>query len=326
MAHLVRAEFGVGWLVPRRRLDGWQTRLGVGYEQYLFLGPGLSWAVVAVHWLSMGLVSVATAFKAVVIGSFAALPLAVAFLARSLGLGRRAAGLAAVLSLCVSPARSAGPGSRGRSISGWCRTSSAPCRRCLRWAGAAGGRRPAGRWVPATAAALAAVLVSHAISAIILATLLVIILPTLLATDRVTREAVGRLATTVGLAGGLAAFWLVPVVAHRGQHGMLTSWANPPLAERLADILGGQLLFRESVVVWFLLAGWRSASPASRRGAGGRSPCWWARSPTCGRRTCSCAGTPATWSACSSPTEGWAMPGWSRCCRWRRSSATSDAD
>ena len=51
------------------------------------------------HWLSLGLVSVAGAFKVVVIGSFLALPLAVAFLTRSLGLGRRAAGLAAVLAL-----------------------------------------------------------------------------------------------------------------------------------------------------------------------------------------------------------------------------------
>ena len=70
MAHLVRAEFGVRWLAPRGRVDGWQPNFGLGYEQYLFLGPGLCWAVAGVHWLSLGLVSVAGAFKAVVIGSF----------------------------------------------------------------------------------------------------------------------------------------------------------------------------------------------------------------------------------------------------------------
>jgi hypothetical protein len=256
MAHLVRAEFGVGWLVPRGRLDGWQTRLGVGYEQYLFLGPGLSWAVAAVYWLSMGLVSVATAFKMVVIGSFLALPLAVAFLARSMGLGRRAAGLAAVLSLCVS-SPFGGVGIPGTFDIGLVSHQFGAVPTVLALGGmlrVAVDRRL--RWMLATAVALAAVLVSHAISAIVLAVLLMIILPTLLATDRVTAAAVRRLLTTTGLAAGLAGFWLVPVVAHRDLHGMLTSWENPPLAKRMADILSGQLLFRGPVLVWFLAAGW----------------------------------------------------------------------
>jgi 6-pyruvoyl-tetrahydropterin synthase related domain len=256
MAHLVRAEFGVEWLIPRGRVDGWQTRLGVGYEQHLFLGPGLSWAVGAVHWLSLGLMSVATAFKVVVIGSFLALPLAVAFLARSLGLGRRAAGLAAVLSLCVS-SPFGGAGIPGTFDIGLVSHQFGAVPTVLALGGmlrvAVDRRR---RWVLVTAAALAAVLVSHAISAIILAVLLAIMLATLPLTDRVTTGALGRLAATAALAGGLAAFWLVPVAAHRDLHGMLTSWDNPPLARRLADILGGQLLFRGSLTIWFLAAGW----------------------------------------------------------------------
>jgi hypothetical protein len=202
MAHLVRAEFGVGWLVPRGRLDGWQTRLGVGYEQYLFLGPGLSWAVAAVYWLSMGLASVATAFKMVVIGSFLALPLAVAFLARSMGLGRRAAGLAVVLSLCVS-SPFGGVGIPGTFDIGLVSHQFGAVPTVLALGGmlrVAVNRRL--RWMLATAVALAAVLISHAISAIVLAVLLMIILPTLLATDRVTAAAVRRLLTTTGLATG----------------------------------------------------------------------------------------------------------------------------
>jgi hypothetical protein len=46
------------------------------------------------------------------------------------------------------------------------------------------------------------------------------------------------------------------MVAHRDLHGMLTSWENPTVARRLADILGGQLLFRGLVTIWFLAAGW----------------------------------------------------------------------
>jgi len=256
MAHLVRAEFGVRWLGPRGRLDGWQPNFGLGYEQYLFLGPGLSWAVGAVHWLSLGLVSVAGAFKVVVVGSFVALPLAVAFLARSFGLGWRAAGLAAALSLCVSNPFG-GVGIPGTFDIGLAAHQFGAIPTLLALGGmlrVAVDPRP--RWVVFAGAALAATLVSHAISVVVLAVLLVVVLPTLVATDRPTAAAVGRLTRAVAVAGGLAAFWLVPVVVHRDLRGILTSWENPPLAKRLADLLGGQLLFRGSVMVWFLLAGW----------------------------------------------------------------------
>jgi hypothetical protein len=257
MAHLVRAEFGARWLAPRGRLDGWQPNLGLGYEQYLFLGPGLSWAVAGVHWLSLGLVSVAGAFKVVVIGSFLAVPLAVAFLARSFGLGRRAAGLAAVLALCVSNPFG-GVGIPGTFDIGLVAHQFGAVPTVLALGGllrVAVDPRP--RWIVFTAAALAATLVSHIPSAIVLAGLLVIVLPTLLVTDRpAAAAAAGRLAATVALAGGLAGFWLLPLLAHRDLHGGPTGWANPPLAKRLADILGGQLLFKSSILSWLLLAGW----------------------------------------------------------------------
>lgn len=205
MAHLVRAEFGARWLAPRGRVDGWQPNFGLGYEQYLFLGPGLSWAVAAVHWLSLGLVSVAGAFKIVVIGSFLALPLAVAFLARSFGLGRRAAGLAAVLALCVSNPFG-GVGIPGTFDIGLVAHQFGAVPTVLALGGmlrVAVDPRP--RWIVFTAAAVAATLVSHAISAVTLAVLLVIVLPTLLATDRpMAAGAAGRLMATLAL----AARWL----------------------------------------------------------------------------------------------------------------------
>jgi hypothetical protein len=257
MAHLVRAEFGARWLAPRGRVDGWQPNFGLGYEQYLFLGPGLSWAVAAVHWLSLGLVSVAGAFKIVVIGSFLALPLAVAFLARSFGLGRRAAGLAAVLALCVSNPFG-GVGIPGTFDIGLVAHQFGAVPTVLALGGmlrVAVDPRP--RWIVFTAAAVAATLASHAISAVTLAVLLVIVLPTLLATNRpMAAGAAGRLVATLALASALAGFWLLPLLAHHDLHGGLTSWENPPLAKRLADILGGQLLFKSSILSWWLLAGW----------------------------------------------------------------------
>ena len=63
MAHLIRAQFTLDELVPHAQLDGWQSRFGLGYQQFLFYGPGFTWAVVLLHWLSLGLLSVAGAFK-----------------------------------------------------------------------------------------------------------------------------------------------------------------------------------------------------------------------------------------------------------------------
>jgi hypothetical protein len=226
MAHLVRAEFGVEWLVPRGRGGRVADEAGGGYEQYLFLGPGLSWAVGVVRWLSLGWCR----RDRVQGGGHRGDPGAAAgggVLARSLRLGRRAAGLAAVVSLCVS-SPFGGAGIPGTFDIGPVSHQFGAVPTELALGGmlrvAVDRRR---RWMLARAAALAAVLVGHAISAIILAVLLVILLATLPLTDRVTAGAVGRLAATGALAGRLAAFWLVPVVTHRDLHGMLTSWENP---------------------------------------------------------------------------------------------------
>lgn len=100
--HLSRANFAVRQLMARGRIDGWNPQFILGYQEFLFLGPGFTWAVGLVKWLSFGSVSIEGAFKTVTLGSFAAVPASVAFLARSFGLSRRASGAAAILSLAVN--------------------------------------------------------------------------------------------------------------------------------------------------------------------------------------------------------------------------------
>ena len=114
---------------------------------------------------------------------------------------------------------------------------------------------PQPRRVMVAGVALAAVFVTHAISAVILAVLLAIILLTFLGTEGWQARTVRCLVGAFILACGLAAFWLVPAFAHNNLRGALTSWDNPPLAERLADLLAGKLLFH-GLPVWLLLAGW----------------------------------------------------------------------
>jgi hypothetical protein len=255
MAHLIRTEFTLHELVPHARLDGWQPRFGLGYQQFLFYGPGFTWAVVLLHWLSLGLLSLAGAFKVAAIASFVALPLSVAYLAASFGLGRRAAGLAAILVLCVS-SPFGGVGLQGTFGIGLIPNQLGAALACL----ALGAMLrlvadPGPRRVVVAGVALAAVFVTHAISAVILAVLLAVILLTFLGTERLQARTVRCLVGAFVLAGGLAAFWLVPAFAHNNLRGALTSWENPPLAERLADLLAGRLLLH-GMLVWLLLAGW----------------------------------------------------------------------
>ena len=114
---------------------------------------------------------------------------------------------------------------------------------------------PGPRRVVMAGVALAAVFVTHAISAVILAVLLAIILLTFLGIEGWQARTVRCLVGAFILACGLAAFWLVPAFAHNNLRGALTGWDNPPLAERLADLLAGRLLFH-GLLVWLLLAGW----------------------------------------------------------------------
>jgi hypothetical protein len=255
MAHLVRAQFTLEELVPQAQLDGWQPRFGLGYQQFLFYGPGFTWAVLLLHWLSLGLLSVAGAFKVATIASFVALPLSVAYLAGSFGLGRRAAGLAAILVLCVS-SPFGGVGLEGTFGIGLIPNQLGAAFTCvalgamLRLVADPGPRR-----MMVAGVGLAAVFVTHAISAVILAVLLAIILLTFLGAKGWQTRLIPDLVGAFILACGLAAFWLVPAFAHNSLRGALTGWDNPQLAERLADLLAGRLLFH-GLLVWLLLAGW----------------------------------------------------------------------
>lgn len=253
MAHLVRAEFSIRELLPR--LDGWQPQFGLGYQQFLFYGPGFTWLVALVHGLGLGLLSIPGAFKVATVLAVVALPCSVAFLARSFGLDLRAAGLAAILSLCVS-SPFGGVGLPGTFGAGLIPNQLGGVFFCLAFGGVLRVvADPRTGWVLFTGAAMAAMFITHAIAAVILVPFLLIVLPTFPLTDRLSAGVVRRLAATAALAAGLAAFWLVPSFAHRDLRGILTSWPNPMLPERLDQIVHGTVLFQPGVI-WFVLIGW----------------------------------------------------------------------
>jgi hypothetical protein len=276
MAHLIRADFALPHLVAHLRVDGWFPRLVLGQQEFLFNGPGLTWLVALFRGLTLGALSTTGALKVVCVAGVAALPPAVAFLARSYGLSRAAAGLAAVLSLLVSSPY--GPGLQGTFVVGlvphqigavlFCVTLGAVVRsldgdgRSARW-----------RWPTVAAGAGAGLLVTHLISALILAVFVAITLLARAGNGRLSRPGLSRLAVAGAGTAGLAAFWLVPMLAHRDLRGVLTSWDTPPLPTRLADIATGRVLFPAGFAV-LVVAGWlyqlgrvATAGRSARRGA-----------------------------------------------------------
>src|SRR5262249_29388748 len=65
MAYLVRADFALPQLVAHGRLDGWFPRFYFGYQEFLFNGPGVTWAMAGVRGVTFGALSNAGALKVV---------------------------------------------------------------------------------------------------------------------------------------------------------------------------------------------------------------------------------------------------------------------
>jgi hypothetical protein len=254
MAHLVRADFGISQIVLRARLDGWFPRFVLGHQEFLFNGPGLTWLMALVRAVTIGTVSNEAALKAVSVASFVALPPAVCFLARSFGLGRRASGLAGVLSVLVSTPF--GIGLRGLFETGLVPHQVGAVLFCLALGAAVRTTEDDRRaWIVLLATSLAALAITHLISLLVLGVILVLSLALSAATRGMSRAGLLRLALGSAGGAGLCGFWLVPFLAHRNLQGIVTTWLPPPLLDRLGSIAAGRILFPAGVA-FLVLAAW----------------------------------------------------------------------
>src|SRR3954452_3234651 len=266
MAHLVRVDFGINELLTHGRLDGWLPRFYTGYQEYLINGPGLVWATALVRALTFGLLSDTGAFKVVGIVAFASTPLAVAFFARSLGLGRTASGVAAVLTLLVS--NPFGPGLNGLYDIG---LVSPQVGAALFFVAFGALVRtiadPEPRWVLLAASSLALLAVTHLISVMILVVLFPLVVAGELWRSRRSPSGTGRLAIAGVVSMMLAGWWLLPLLVHRDLSGPIATWGTPPFGERVSDIAAGRILLRP-FALWLLLA--RGGGLLLSPGRGGR--------------------------------------------------------
>ncbi len=255
-ADLIRADFGVAHLVAHGRVDGWFPRFMEGDQEFLFNGPGVTWAIAILRALTFGGLSNAGAAKVLAIGAIACEPLAVAYLARSFGIDRLGAGLAGLLSFTATTGYG-GSGLEGLFVNGllshqlgavpffitfgaMLRVFDHPSRRRMVIAGVA----------------LAALAITHLISVMILALMLPIALVFRLSASQRSAALRGLRGVLGGgaVAFGLAGFWLVPFVVHRNLHGPVVTWGTDPFDVRVASILRGQMLFVPFVAKLVMLA------------------------------------------------------------------------
>ncbi len=267
VAHVMRVTFGVDQIVARGRLDGWFPGEHLGYQLFLIRGPGLSWFTGLIKAASLGRLSTVAALNVAVISSFVAFPLAVAFLARSSGLGRAASGLAALLSLLVS--NPFGNGVEGLFGVGLMENQvGAPYFVLTLGALARVAAGASARWVLGSAVMLAALAVTHTPSALVLLPIAAFYLPWFL--KRRPWRVLSRMFLTGTLAAGLAGFWIVPLLAHRDLAGISAGgWGVLSIGHAVHSIFGGKLLFRP-VFAWVVLTAWGFVLLGGRQGATAR--------------------------------------------------------
>ncbi len=254
-ADLVRTNYGIAHLLLHGRLDGWFPRFMLGHEEFLFNGPGVTWAVAVVRGLTFGQLSTTGGVKVVAIAALAAQPPAAAYLARSLGLDRLGAGLAGLLSLTATVGF--GLGLEGMFVNGLLSHQVGAIAFFVTFGAALRAYDdPTRRRCIGAGVAAALLAMTHLISVMVFAVMFPIaLLFRLGASERRARlRGLGALLASGAVAFGLAAFWVVPFLAHRDLHGPVVTWGTDPFDVRIAAILRGHLLFQPLVVKLVIVA------------------------------------------------------------------------
>ncbi len=267
MAVIVRANEGLRVLL-HGALDGWSPKDGVGYPRFLHYGHGLAFAVGFVRLVTAGLLSTTAAVSLLYSLSFAAVAPAAWFLARNLGMSRRASMLSGILALAVN--NPFGVGLAGLYTIGLLpHALAAPFVFVGLGAAIRVVRRPdEKRWAVVLAAVIGIVTITHSISTMVLAFCLAAFIAFVVLTTRIRTELVPRVTALViaGVAGvAFSAFWLIPAVATLSERGTIATWSTPTLASRVDEIISGRFLFGHYLAL-FIVAGWAWALIAWRRG------------------------------------------------------------
>ena len=233
VGHLLKVEHVRTALMPYGAADGWFPYWHCGFQLFQFYPPAFYWITAAVACLTGSVV----ALKLTTLASVLALPPAVYWMLRELGLRRAGALAGAVFSAFVSSS-SGGipgtfvvgllPGALGLAlvpvvVASYHRAQRLATPRATLLAGSA----------------LAVIVLCHAYSAYFAALAVVLATAGGLRRDRM-RQTLRVAATVAAWASGLTAFWLVPLLRKYAYRGVAGSWSiDPPGARFMQHLLGG---------------------------------------------------------------------------------------
>jgi hypothetical protein len=254
-ADLVRSDFGIAHLIAHGRLDGWFPRFMLGHQEFLFNGPGVTWAAAFIRAVTFGALSNSGAIKVLAIVAIAAEPLAVAYFVRSFGLDRVTAAIAGILALTATVGY--GLGLEGQFVNGLLSQQVGALPFFVSFGAVLRAYdEPSRKRSIIAAVALAALAITHLISMMILAVMLPIALLFRLGASEPAARLRGlrSLFLTGWVAIGLAGFWLVPFFVHRDLRGPIATWGTDPFEQRIAQIMRGQLLYLPFIAKLLMLA------------------------------------------------------------------------
>lgn len=240
--HLQRSSFGLREVFLEGRLDAWYPGSMLGYQLFLFYGPGLTVLIGLADLLTFGLVSDAGAIKMVLVVAYLVMPYVTTRLARALGLAPITALAAGVLALAAGS-------TRGGGIDGSFATGLAAqqigvplvvlalamiVEHVNTTATSTGSRGP----FP-LALTVAALALTHPLSLLVLAMLTPLLLATVWVQGTFDTKGWRVLFVAAGWTIVLSAWWWLPAALHQDLRGPVTSFTLPGVREHLELLFDG---------------------------------------------------------------------------------------
>ncbi len=240
--HLARSAFGYRQIFGRGHLDGWAPLFGAGSQNFLLYGPGVSFLFTIVKLLSLNSLDDVHAFALVMCLAYASIGPAAWFMARAVGLRRRASGLVGAAAMTVSIPFSIGIA--GTFDLGLVANGVAAPMFCL----GVGflmrslfDRRRSDR--VGLAVSVAGMAVTHIPTVTTFAITAVILVA--FSWPRLERRLslAGGLGATALVSLGLAAFWVLPLIVHHDPRQPLADWGTPGWGQRVEELASGRFAF-----------------------------------------------------------------------------------
>ncbi len=241
--HLQRSAFGIDAVFLHGRLDAWYPSSMLGYQLFLFYGPGLTVLIGLADLSTFGMVSDAGAIKMVLVAAYAVMPLVTTRLARALGLRPVTALAAGVLALAAGS-------TRGGGIDGSFATGLAAqqvgvplvilalaliVERVNTASTTASRRGPLPLALTVSALAL-----THPLSLLVLALFTPLLLLTVWIQGTFDRRGWRVLFTAAGWTVAMSAWWWIPAVLSSDLRGPVTSFTLPGVREHVELVVTGR--------------------------------------------------------------------------------------